>query len=169
MPARGVSADDKRLPQPRQLTGHRPHLADDLLDRDLRAQVIARDRDADAMGIQPAGEVAEKRTIQCLPVTAMDKDHDRACVVAGEKINDVARAGTVSDQARDMVFAIGGRVAPPTGEMHGVLRHPRPVVVLGLIVDGRAQGFTTPAVARISAPKLWFWTADASIRGRPFG
>src|SRR5882757_522764 len=142
MPARGMSAYYKRLRQPRQLTDHRAHLAYDLLDRDIRAQVIAWDRDADPMGIQPAGEVAEKRAIQRLPVTAMNEDDNRAFMVGGEKINDVARAVTVGDRARDMLFAIGGRVARPTGEMRGILRNPRPVVVLGLMVDGRVQGFT---------------------------
>src|SRR3977135_2341593 len=126
MPAGGMSADDQRLPETRQLTGHRAHLADDLLDGDVRAQLIAWDRDADPMGIQPASEVTEKGTIQRLPVAAMNKDDDRAFVVAGEEINGVARAGTVGDQARDIIFAIGGRIARPTGEMCGILRNPRP-------------------------------------------
>src|SRR5712672_494174 len=100
MPSRGMSADDQRLPEPRQLTGHRPHLADDLSDRDIGTQVIAWDRNTDAMGIQAAGEVAEKGTVQRLPVTAMNEDDDRARVIGGEEINGVARAGTVGDRAR---------------------------------------------------------------------
>src|SRR4051794_35013222 len=144
MPAGGMSADDQRLPETRQLTGHRPHLADDRLDGDVRTQLIAWDRDADPMGIQPTGEVTEKGTIQRLPVAAMNKNDDRPFVAAWEKINGVARAGTVGDQARGMRFAIGGRIARPTGEMRGILRNPRSVVVLGLIVDGRVQGSQRP-------------------------
>jgi len=44
------------------------------------------------MGIQPASEVTEKEPPR-LPVAAMNKDDDRAFVVAGEEINGVARAG----------------------------------------------------------------------------
>ena len=122
MPARGMSADDQRLPEPRQRTGHRPHLADDLSDRDIGTQVIAWDRNTDPMGIQAAGEVAEKGTVQRLPVTAMNEHDDRARVIGGEKINGVARPGTVGDRARGMLFAIGGRVARPSGDICEMLR-----------------------------------------------
>jgi len=37
------------------------------------------------MSIQPSGEVAEKRTVQRLPVTAVNENGDRAFTIAGKK------------------------------------------------------------------------------------
>src|ERR1700730_7419199 len=114
MPARGMAAHDQRLREPRQLPRRRAHLPDNVLDADIGTKVVARNRDADAMGIQPSGEVAEKRTVQRLPVTAMDEDDDRALAIAGKEIDHVPRAGTVGDRARGVLLAIGGRIARPT-------------------------------------------------------
>ena len=44
-------------------------------------------RDIDAMGIQPTSEMAEKRTVQRLPVPAVNEDDDRTFAVDGEEID----------------------------------------------------------------------------------
>ena len=106
MSAGGMAADDQRLPEPRQFTRRHPHLADDLFDGDIGTEIVARNRDADAVGIQPASEMAEKRAVQRLPVAAMNEDDDRAFVVAGEKIDDMCarpdhRQSSAAAAARD--------------------------------------------------------------------
>src|SRR2546423_6910086 len=117
------------------------------------------------MRIQSGREVAEKGTVQRLPVPAMDEHDDRACAVAGKEIDPVPYAGPVGNRTRGVRFSPGRCVPRPPGDMSGVFRNPRPVVVLGLVVDGRVQGFTKPVVARPSAPKLWSCPTGASIRG----
>jgi hypothetical protein len=60
MPAGGMAADDQRPPQPRQFARRHPHLPDDLFDGDLGTEIVGGNRDIDAMGIQPCGEMAER-------------------------------------------------------------------------------------------------------------
>jgi len=60
MSSGGMAADDERPPEPRQLARRHPHLPDNVIDGDIRAKVVAWNRDADTMGIQPTGEMAEK-------------------------------------------------------------------------------------------------------------
>src|SRR5258708_30055297 len=98
MPARGMAAGDERLAEPRQLMRRRPHLLDNLVDGDIGTKVVAWNRDADAMGIQTSGEVAEKRAVQRLPVAAMNEDDDRALAIAGKEIAHVPRAGAVGNR-----------------------------------------------------------------------
>src|SRR6266852_7184686 len=105
MPARGMAAQNERLAEPRQLTRRRAHLPDDVLDGDIGTKVVAWNRDADAMGIQPSGEVAEKRAVQRLPVAAMNEDDDRTFSIAGKEIDHVPRAGAVSNRARRVPLA----------------------------------------------------------------
>ena len=49
---------------------------------------------------RPRGEMAEERTVQRLPVAAVNEDDDRAFAVAGEEIDHVARAGPIGISAR---------------------------------------------------------------------
>ena len=72
-------------PKLRQFARRGSHLADDRFDADIGAQIVAGNGDADAVRVQPRGEMAEKGTVQRLPVPAMDKDDDRAVAVTGKK------------------------------------------------------------------------------------
>ncbi len=167
MPACGVAADDQTPSKPRQLARRHPHLLDNMIDCDIRTKVVARNGHAHPMGIQPAGKMAEKRTVQRLPVTAMYENNDRAIIVARKQIDRVPRRWTVGNGTRSAAFAIGRRVARPTGDQRRVLRNPRPVVVFDLVVDTGAQDPTMLVLAWISAPRPWSWPTDASIRGHP--
>ena len=116
MPSRGMAADDERPPKPRQLTRCRPHLLDDVVHGDAGTKVVAWNGDADPMRVQSFREVAERGTVQRLPVAAMNENNDRAFMIAGEEIDHVPRAGTVGNRARGVPRAIGCRVFCPTGE-----------------------------------------------------
>jgi len=48
------------------------------------------------MRIQPPRAMAEERAVQCLPVTAMDEDDDRAILIARKEIDCVAGGWTVT-------------------------------------------------------------------------
>ena len=98
------------------------------------------------MGVQPAREMAEERTIQRLPVAAMDEDDDRARAIAGKQIDPVALARTVGItlSAGLMRLAIGRRIARPAGDDRGILRNPRAIIVFDLVVHIRAQRITLP-------------------------
>src|ERR1700730_17060092 len=150
MPARGMTTYDQTPPQPRQFARRRPHLPDDLIDGDVRAKVVAWNRDARSMGIQPSGEMAEKRTVQRLPVTAMNENDDRAVVITGKEIDPVTRPRTIGNGPRRLQVGIGRGVACPGGDQQGVLRSPRPVVVFDLVVDARVQGSTMLVAALTS-------------------
>src|ERR1700676_4652352 len=169
MLTRGMAAHDESPPKPRQLTRCRPHLLDNVVDGDTGTKVIAWNGDADAMGIQPSGEVAERGTAQGLPVAAMNENNDRTLVITGKKINRVAFAGTVSNRPRSVPRAIGCGVSRPAGHDRRVLRNSRPVVVFAFVIDCRVQDATTPVASRISARRLLSLPADASIRGHPSG
>src|SRR4051812_19379749 len=134
MPAGGMTADDERTAQLRQFAAGLAHLRDDAVDADIGAKVVAWNGDTDAMGVQSAGEVAEKRAVQRLPVTAMDEDDDRTIIPAGKEIDRVARAGAVANEPRSLPLTIRGRILGPARDQIGVFRNPRPVVVLDLIV-----------------------------------
>ena len=114
-------------------------------------------RDIDAMGVQPAGEMAEERTIQRLPVAAVNEDHDRARAVAGKEIDPVALARAVGDHAPAGAtrLAIGCGVAGPAGHDHGIFRHPRAIIVFDLVVHIRVQRITLSGqFARLRRPRL---------------
>lgn len=86
MPARGMAADDERPPKPRQLTRCRAHLLDNVAHGNAGTEVIAWNGDADAVGVQPSRKVAKRRTVQRLPIAAMNEDNDRAAIIAGKKL-----------------------------------------------------------------------------------
>ena len=76
-----------------------PHLPDDVGDRNLRAEIVGRNRDVDAMGVEAARHMAEARTIQRLPIAAVNEDDERrfALPLTGKEIDHVARARAVGD------------------------------------------------------------------------
>src|SRR3981189_2173600 len=116
MPACGVAADEPTPSKPRQLARRRPHLLDNAIDCDVRTKVVARNGHAHPMGIQPAGKMAEKGTVQRLPVTAMYENNDRAFIVPRKQIDRVPQPWAVGKTTRSAAFAIGLRVARPTGD-----------------------------------------------------
>ena len=85
MAAGGVTADDERPPQPRQLPRRHFHLPDNVVDGNIGAKIVARYGDVDAMGVQPTGQMAEGRTIERLPVATVNKNDDRAALSPGKK------------------------------------------------------------------------------------
>ncbi len=113
MTARGMAAHDERASQSCELPRRGPHLADNFGDGNRGAQVVTRHCDVDAVGIETACEVAEERTIERLPIAAMDEDDDRTRTIAGKQIDPVAFARTVLDHLVTglMRLAIGLRIA----------------------------------------------------------
>ena len=95
MAAGGMTADDQWPLEFGKFARRRPHLFDDVADGNVGAKIVARHRHIDAMRIQPAGQMAEERAIERLPVAAMNKDDDGAASVAGKQVDPVAFARTV--------------------------------------------------------------------------
>src|SRR6266478_2669395 len=116
MPASGMAADDERPPKPRQLTRCRPQLLDNVVHGNAGTKVIAWNGDADPVGVQSSREVAERGTVQRLPVAAMNENNERAFPIAGKEIDHVPRAGTVRNGTRGVPRPIGCRVFCPAGE-----------------------------------------------------
>src|SRR5436190_21757344 len=109
MPSRGMAADDERPPKPRQLTRCRPHLLDDVVHGDAGTKVVAWNGDADPMRVQSFREVAERGTVQRLPVAAMNENNDWALMIAGEEIDHVSCDGSVGNRVRAVQRWVGCR------------------------------------------------------------
>src|SRR5262245_59541836 len=105
MSARRVAADHQWLAEPCQLAGRRTHLPDDGLDAHLRAKIVARHRNVDAVGVQSPGAVAERGAIERLPIATMDEDDDRPCSVGRKDIDGVAPTRTIRHPARSAQLA----------------------------------------------------------------
>ena len=60
-----------------QEQARRAHLLDDLRDRDLRAEVVARDRDGDAVRVQPRARWLKFVGLERAPVAAMNEQRER--------------------------------------------------------------------------------------------
>ena len=75
--------------------------SNDVVDGNIGAKIVGRHRDIDAVGIQPAGEMAEEGAIERLPVAAVNEDDDRTGAIAGKQIDPVAFARPVSDRLSD--------------------------------------------------------------------
>ena len=75
------------------------HLRDDVADADVGAEVVACERDGDAVRIQPAGERGEHLRLQRPPVAAMDEHRQRriGARVGKEDVDELARARPVAD------------------------------------------------------------------------
>ncbi len=63
-------------PLPQERAGA-AHLLDDVGDADDRAQIVAGDRDGDAVGVQAARHLAEHRRIERAPPAAVDEQRER--------------------------------------------------------------------------------------------
>ena len=145
MAAGGMAVDHHALagalPEKQQRV---PHLLDDVVDRDLRAEIVAGDRDRDAVGVEPARHVAEQRRIERAPIAAMDEQSQRrlADFAGGEQVDELARRRAVVQPELGAALlhrlpAVILGLSRPAREDLRVLRHPRAVVVLGLVVDRR--------------------------------
>ena len=69
----------------------------------------------------------------------MDEQDDRAARIAGTRVEEI-EAMTFAGPIGEIEFAagfgtIGRRIPLPAGDMNRVLRHARPIVVLGLEID----------------------------------
>src|SRR5260370_36995257 len=117
--------------------------------------------------MRPGGKMAEKGTVQRLPVTAMYEHNDRAFIVARKQIDRVPQPWTVGNRARSAAFAIGRRVARRTGDQRRGLRNPRPVVVFDLVAATGTQDLTMLVLACIPAPTPWSSRTAAAIRRQP--
>src|SRR4051812_23573160 len=138
-----MAIDHQTLPEaaPQEQAGS-AHLGDDLPDGYLRAKIVARDRNRDALRIQPCRHVAEGGCFERAPVAAMDEQRERR--VAGrlrkKQVDGLARAGAVGKAEfgvllRLHVFAISrGRLTPARKNLR-MLGNTRPVVVLDFVVD----------------------------------
>src|SRR5260370_32742029 len=166
MAAGGVTADHQRPHELRMLARRHLHLPDDIADRYVGAKVVAGYRDVDAVGVQAAGEMAEERAVERLPVAAVDENDDRPRAVAGKEIDPVARAAAIRDHAPAALpcLAIGSRVARPAGHDRRVFGNPGPVVVFDLVVDIRLQRISLSVTAlRQIARCLADFCADALV------
>src|SRR3954470_13510414 len=103
----GMSADHEAPPEPRQFSRSHLHLANNVIDRDLGAQIVAWYRDADAVRIQSRGEMAEERTVQRLPVAAVDENHEVALTARCKNVDGMPRARRVGDGAKALPLAPG--------------------------------------------------------------
>src|SRR6476469_1356976 len=129
MPAGGMTAEDKRPPEPRQLSRCHSHLLDNVTAADIGTKIVAGNGNADAVRVKAGREMTEIRAVERLPITDMDKHDDRLVTIAGKKIDGVARPGPIADRARDMALAICFGIPATTGDDGGMFRNPRPVVV----------------------------------------
>src|SRR5437588_9358093 len=129
----GMAADDEAAAEPRQLARRAAHLIDDVLDRDLRAQIVARDRHVDAISVQARRDVAEERPIQCLPVAAMDEYDQRALAARGEQVDAMARPWSVAKAPQRLGSrrTVDFRVARAAGDQRAMFGHARAVIVIG--------------------------------------
>ena len=109
MSAGGMAADHERPAELCEFAACRAHLANDVVDRNIRTEVVARHGDRDAVRVQPARAVAEEGAVERLPVAAMDEHHDRP-VAAVKDVDGVAAAGSIGQRARRVLLAIGRRV-----------------------------------------------------------
>src|SRR5882757_7324036 len=91
------------------------------------------------MGVQSRGEMAEERTVQRLPVAAVDENHEVALAARGKDVDAVARTRTIGDGLKAFLLAPGLCVARPAGDQRRMFGHPRAVIIFGLVVDFRSH------------------------------
>src|SRR5581483_10955139 len=136
MPAGRMAADDQPLAELGEFAHRASHLSNDLIDRDIGAEIVSRNGDAHAMGVEAACQMAEGRSIQRLPISAMNKDDDLPPRLgAGEEMDDMTRERTIADHAGGIFFTIAGCVPRPGCHDGRIFRDPRPVVVFDLVID----------------------------------
>ena len=111
---------------------------------DLRAEIVAGDRDADAARVEPARHVAEHRGFERAPVAAVNEEGERRLLGrrGPEQIDGLPRCVRVGEAEFGAALlhrqeAIGFRVPRPARENLRVLGHARAVVVFHLVVDRR--------------------------------
>jgi hypothetical protein len=135
-----VHHDAAREPAPQE-QARLSHLVDDAGDRDVRAEIVAGDRDRHAVAVEPLRHVAELAGLERAPVAAMDEQRERrvAAALRVEQVDGLARRRPIGEAeigpSRGLGgLAIGGRVALPAREDLRMLGDARAIVVFGLIV-----------------------------------
>jgi hypothetical protein len=129
------------------------NLLDDVGDAHLRTEIVAHDRDRDAVREKAAGDMAEDRGLERPPIAAVDEYGELPRISFGaEEVDELPRRRAIRDgelgpALRRHLVAEFFRGRAPALENRRMLRHPRAVVVLGLVVDvGRGHGVVLPAV-----------------------
>src|SRR5262245_61138678 len=143
-------------------------LLDDVGDAHLRAEIVADDRDRDAMREKAACDMAESRGLERAPIAAVDEYGERSALALGaEEIDELPGRRAICDGKlgvalrRHLVAERLRRRAPPL-EDRRMLRYPRAVVVLGLVVDvGRCHDVFLPGRHPKAAAR------SAALEGRP--
>src|SRR5690242_439195 len=114
------------------------HLLDDDRDRNLRAEIVAGDRNGDAACVEPRRHMTEHRGLERSPVAAVHEygEGSMRAAFGTEEIERLARGRTIDDAefgppGRRGSGAVARRLALPAGEDAHVLRYPSPIVVLG--------------------------------------
>ncbi len=143
--AAGRMADKKHRPivaLPHEHAGA-ADLLDDVGDGDIRAQIVAGDRDNDAVRVEAARHLAEHRGIERAPPAAMDENRKRRRLARRrkEQIDDLPRRIAVG-QAKlgapgfERLGAIIFAFAYPAGENLRMFRHAGAIVVFDFVIDG---------------------------------
>src|SRR5262249_9103051 len=160
-----MAVDEHALARPApQMRAGLANLLDDVGDAHLRTEIVADDRDRDAVGKKTAGDMAEGRGLERAPIAAVDDYGQRfARALGAEEIDELPGRRAVCDGElgaalrRHLVAEFLGRRAPAL-EDRGMLWHARAVVVLDLVVDvggghGTLPGRHPAAPARSAAPR----------------
>src|SRR3954454_22758048 len=121
------------------------------------------------MRVEAGRKMAEQRTIQRLPVAAMDENHEVALAARRKHVDGVARFRTVRDGLKAFTFAPGLRVARPAGDQRRMFGHPCAVVIFNLVVDFHSHNLL-PCLARSRStrpPPASQNTASITCAGSP--
>jgi hypothetical protein len=125
---------------------HAAHLLDDVCDADVRAQIVADDRDRNALSVRAARHLTEHRGFERTPPAAVNENGERCLViVSGQKKIDRLARRTAIGQAQfgaallEHFGAVELRLACPAGENLRMLGHAGAIVIFSFIVD-RGQG-----------------------------
>jgi hypothetical protein len=141
MPAGGMAInEDALLVAPPQREAAGLHLVNDRGDGNGGAEIVASDRDGDAMRIRALGHLAEFRGLERAPPAAVDEQRERrrrAVVRRREQVVSLARRGAVFDAELGAARSrpIIGSFAVPAGEDLRMFRNAAAVVVFDLVVD----------------------------------
>jgi hypothetical protein len=119
----------------RQRIGNRAHLVNDPPQRHVRAQIIGRNGDADAMRQQRRRDPAEPASIQRLPISAVNEDCDGRRRPGLPQVHDLARAIAIGQFDRRPCPAHRPGFGRPSRHHSGMIRNGGAIVVLGLDVD----------------------------------
>src|SRR6185437_11051971 len=172
MSAGGVAVHHHALPAaaPEKEAGV-AHLLENAGDANLRAQVVADDRDAHALCVRPLGHVVEALRRQRTPPAAVDENGERrraGVAFGGKEVDDLLRrwAEGKAEFRVTPLFAARRAIAQPVGKNLYVLRHAGAIVVFLLVIDRhffprcyRQECDRRPGETRRQRREKWLWVA----------